>query len=142
MPALTIADMLKYANLQMAAEALYNFRAKATPNQSPGDLTTTTGHFSGEIDLAWLTLGNEHASRFTQTQADAFIAQWKVADHISNTKTGFSGTLFQSKSNPNEYVISFRSTEFIDDAIRDGLATNSIGSKGSETFAFVRICGQ
>ena len=65
----TIADMLKYANLQMAAEALYNFRAKATPNQLPGEITTTIGHFSGDIDPNWLTLGNEHASRFAPTEA-------------------------------------------------------------------------
>lgn len=32
MPAPTIAEMLKYANLQMAAEALYGFKAKFTPN--------------------------------------------------------------------------------------------------------------
>ncbi len=35
MAALTVADMLKYANLQMAAEALYRFNAKETPSQSP-----------------------------------------------------------------------------------------------------------
>lgn len=34
MPAPTIADMLKYANLQMATEALYNFQAKEKPNQA------------------------------------------------------------------------------------------------------------
>ena len=76
MAAPTIAEMLKYANLQMAAEALYNFRAKRTPDQDPGDLTSDTGHFSGPINPTWLTLGNEHATRFTQTEAEKFAAQW------------------------------------------------------------------
>ena len=42
----TIAEMLKYANLQMAAEALYNFRAKRKPDQAPGNLTSDTGHLT------------------------------------------------------------------------------------------------
>ncbi|MCK6404725.1 MAG: hypothetical protein L6Q60_01785 [Rhodocyclaceae bacterium] len=88
MAAPTIAEMLKYANLQMAAEALYNFRAKRTPDQAPGDLTSESGHFSGEIDLAWLTLGNEHASKFTQTEAEKFAVQWTVVDHLSGANRG------------------------------------------------------
>ncbi len=124
----TIADMLKYANLQMATEALYNFRAKATPNQLPGEITTTIGHFSGDIDPNWLTLGNEHASRFAPTEAATFVAQWIVVDHLSNTTTGFSGTLFYNEAE-KQYVISFRSTEFIDDVVRDCLATNAMEVK-------------
>ena len=120
MPAPTIADMLKYANLQMATEALYNFQAKEKPNQASGSLTDfSIGHYSGTIDPAWLTLGNEHATRFaTKTEADKFVAQWEVVDHISNTTTGFSGTLFFNEAE-KQYVISFRSTEFIDDAVND-----------------------
>ena len=33
----SIPEMLKYATLQMAAEALYGFNAKTRPNQAPGD---------------------------------------------------------------------------------------------------------
>ena len=32
----TITDYLKYANLQMAAEALYGFDANVVPNSTPG----------------------------------------------------------------------------------------------------------
>ena len=119
-----IAEMLKYADLQMAAEALYSFNTKKLDPASliPGD------HYAGPIDPAVLTTGNEHASRFTQTQADEFVTQWKVVDHISNTTTGFSGTLFQNKETL-EYVISFRSTEFIDDVARDCVATNAMEIK-------------
>lgn len=74
MPVPTVTDMLKFANLQMAAEALYTFRAKLTPNQSPGDIGSATGHYNGAIDPAWLTLGNEHASRFTPTEAAKFVS--------------------------------------------------------------------
>jgi len=35
----TIADTLKYANLQMAAEALYGFDANPTPGNPPPNLT-------------------------------------------------------------------------------------------------------
>ncbi|MBK6638462.1 MAG: hypothetical protein IPG34_12865 [Rhodocyclaceae bacterium] len=49
-----------------------------------------------------------------------------------NTGTGFSGTLFRSKiTDPSkglvagELVVSFRSTEFVDDHIRDNVATNT-----------------
>ncbi|TXI81051.1 MAG: hypothetical protein E6Q44_05380 [Flavobacteriales bacterium] len=78
MPTSTIAEMLKYANLQMAAEALYDFRAKRTPNQNPGNLSSDEGHFKGAIPTEFLTTGNEHASKFTQTEAEKFAAQWTV----------------------------------------------------------------
>lgn len=37
----TIFEMLKFANLQIAAEALYDFRAKKIPGQLPGDIDTS-----------------------------------------------------------------------------------------------------
>ena len=78
-----VATYLGYANLQMAAEALYG--RKTAP---AGD------KFSGSIDPLVLTQGNERSSKFTQVQADEFIKDWTVVEHISNTTTGFSGTLF------------------------------------------------
>jgi hypothetical protein len=107
MPAPTIAEMLKYANLQMAAEALYGFKAKFTPNQDPGSLTDfETGHFNRALTVDILTDGNEHASRFAPTEAEKFAAQWTVVDHISNTTTGFSGTLFQAvKDDPAQGIV-------------------------------------
>ena len=72
--------------------------------------------------------GNKHASRFTETEATAFLdpaTGWTVLDQCANTKTGFSGTLFKNNKT-GELVISFRSTEFIDDAARDNQATNTI----------------
>ncbi len=108
----TIAEMLKYADLQMAAEALYTFNAKLYPNQDPGSLTNSVVGHSNTLTTEILTDGNLHASRFTQPQAENFIKQWTVVDHISNTTTGFSGTLFYNEAE-KQYVISFRSTEFI-----------------------------
>ncbi len=136
MTAPTIAEMLKYADLQMAAEALYKRNAKTDPNQDPGSLTSSTGHFNEALTTTILTDGNLHASRFTPTQAKAFVDQWKVVDHISNTTTGFSGTLFQARVDDpakgikvGDYVLSIRSTEFIDDVVRDCLATNAMEVK-------------
>ena len=129
MTAPTIADMLKYANLQMAAEALYKFNAKTDPNQLPGETDSLTSNFINRpLTADILTDGNLQASRFTQIEADKFVALWEVVDHLSNTTTGFSGTLFKNKST-NELVLSIRSTEFLDDAVRDSYGTNKLELK-------------
>ncbi|KAB2919889.1 MAG: hypothetical protein F9K30_16815 [Dechloromonas sp.] len=108
----TIFDYLKYANLQMSAEAF---------------LVDDLGNpLTGDRYLEALKNGNFHASKFTATQAAEFAAQWEVLDQCPNTPTGFSGTLFRNKANPNELVLSMRSTEFIDDAIRDSASTNTL----------------
>ena len=70
-------------------------------------------------------MGNEHASRFTPTEAEKFKGQWVVKDHLSNTTTGFNGTLFFNEAE-KQYVLSLRSTEFIDDALRDSYGTNKL----------------
>ncbi len=92
MAAPTVAEMLKYANLQMAAEALYTFDTKlndpaALPPGSTTTLTALAGHYKGLIDPKWLTAGNEHATRFTAQEAANFAAQWEVVDHISSPST-------------------------------------------------------
>jgi hypothetical protein len=108
----TIADYLKYANLQMAAEA-FLFNDDGTQKQN--------------VKQALID-GNGHATYFTQTQAEAFVdpqTGWTVVDQLANSSTGFSGTLFRNNQT-GELVLSFRSTEFIDDAIRDSAATNTL----------------
>lgn len=110
----TISEYLKYANLQMAAEAFIRDPATNVLNGSGDDL------------IRALMAGNNHALRFTETEATAFADQWTVVDQEADTPCGFSGTLFRSNSNPDEYIISFRSTEFINDAIRDSMATNTL----------------
>ncbi len=124
MSAPTIAEMLKFANLQMAAEALYEFNATlASANLQPGK------PFNEALDIerfeGILTDGNLHASTFTSIEAAKFAEQWRVVEHISNTTTGFSGTLFEDKIS-GELVLSFRSTEFHDDHARDNTATNQL----------------
>jgi hypothetical protein len=108
----TIAEYLKFANLQMAAEAFL-------VDQS-GNLLTDPAALKKA-----LTDGNDHASKFTETEATKFTAEWQVVAQKPNTPTGFSGTLFRNNTT-NEYVISFRSTEFVDDAIRDSAATGAL----------------
>lgn len=111
---LPVADYLKYANLQMAAEAFIR-------NEETGVLADP-----GRPLKDALIAGNKHASVFTETEAAKFAdpdTGWTVIDQRANTKTGFSGTLFKSNET-GDLVLSFRSTEFIDDAIRDSAATN------------------
>jgi pimeloyl-ACP methyl ester carboxylesterase len=112
-----ITTYLKYANVQMAAEALLN-----VPNADK---------LSGQ-----LVLGNERASKFTNELAKEFAADWAVVEHKSNTTTGFSGTLFRCLTTDaargmvaGQLVMSFRSTEFIDDSARDNQATNGMEIK-------------
>lgn len=81
----TLTDYLKYANLQMAAEAFL-----VDANDIP---------FSDIEDIKRaLTEGNLHASKFTATEATKFAAEWEVVAQKPNTTTGFSGTLFKNKT--------------------------------------------
>ena len=105
----SIQELVRYADLQMAAEAF---------------LVEDSGALKARMDQA-LVAGNNHASRFTPTQAEAFLQEWEVVTQLPTTTTGFSGTLFRSK-NTRELVISLRSTEFIDDYARDNQATNNL----------------
>lgn len=109
---LSITDYLKYANLQMAAEAFIR------------NETTLVLAGSGQALKDALIDGNKRSLTFTQTQAEAFAHQttgWTVLDQKANTHTGFSGTLFKNNQT-NELVLSFRSTEFIDDKRLKGSA--------------------
>lgn len=111
MPVPTIAEFLKYANVQMAAEAF----------------------LEKDLNVQTLVAGNGHVSRFTEKQAAQFLDQnegWTLVDHKPNTSTGFSTSLFKSNQT-GEYVLSMRSTEFIDDAARDSRATNELEIKGT-----------
>ena len=115
-----IATYLKYANLQMAAESLFG----VTNATTVGDISTT-------MDAGTLTKGNTRSSKFTVELAKQFTdptTGWTVVEHKSNTATGFSGTLFKSNAT-GELVMSFRSTEFLDDSARDNQATNSMEIK-------------
>lgn len=129
-----ISKYLKYANLQMATEALI-----VGKNEAPG---TRNG---GPLSVDVLTVGNERSSKFTTVQTEEFTKDWSVVEHISNTTTGFSGTLFRALRDApergikaGELVISFRSTEFADDATRDNQATNTLEIK-EKGWAFGQI---
>ena len=119
-----------YALLQIAAEAYLG----TTDRNDPAAPTST-----GPIDLtaAMLTKGNTHSSKMTAQQAEQFSLEWKVLSHQPNTATGFSATLFVYIGEPDsargvfpgQMVVSFRSTEFIDDQARDSKATNELEIK-------------
>lgn len=124
----TIAEYLKYANLQMAAEAFI---------RDPETLVLAS---SGQELINKLVAGNGHASRFTASEAAKLsdpAKGWTILDQRANTNTGFSGTLFQNTIT-RELVVSFRSTEFIDDAARDNEATNKL-EIGDFGFAFGQL---
>jgi hypothetical protein len=120
----TTAELLKYADLQMAAEA-FLVRDEAT------------GQLKSNVKQA-LIEGNGHSSKFTEPQALEFLKHWEVIAQRPNASTGFSGTLFKCiLSDPatgaqrDELVMSFRSTEFIDDSARDNQATNAAATAPS-----------
>ncbi|MEN5182162.1 calcium-binding protein, partial [Comamonas testosteroni] len=133
MPNITVADSLKYAHLQMAAEAFLN--AKENPDYG----------VDPDLFIRALKRGNDHSSRFTDTDAADFAAHWEVVDQEPNTGTGFSGTLFRCiKADPltgaqaGELVMCMRSTEFIDDYARDNQGTNKL-EIGDTGFAWGQI---
>ena len=111
-----------------------------TTNQSSTQLTYSLLQLAAEAFLddpegfaTMLTTGNNRSSRFGDAQAEQFAREWKVAAHQKNTNTGFSGTVFECLVadparglTPGQLVMSFRSTEFIDDAARDNQATNAM----------------
>ena len=137
------ATLLEFANLQVAAEALYG-KKKSQPNwkdnvvnAKPNSEKNNEKEGFVEILVRDLTTGNERTSRFTKTQAAEFAQKWEIVSHIASTGTGFSGTLFRATEkaastetgiNKGDLVISFRSTEFIDDSARDNQATNNMES--------------
>ena len=117
-----ISTYLKYANLQMASEGLFG------ENNDVGS-PITTAKAPDLVNTDFLVVGNNHTSKFTTVLKDQLIAGgWQVIAHQPNTSTGFSGTLFKNNQT-GELVVSFRSTEFIDDAVRDNQATNKMEIK-------------
>lgn len=104
-----LSTWLKYAKLQLAAEAFLI-------NENGVKLYSDDALSGALID------GNKHSSKFTKTQATEFAAQYTVIDHQPNTGTGFSGTLFKDKA--DNYIVSFRSTEFVEDVIADSVGSN------------------
>jgi hypothetical protein len=108
-----VTNYFKYINLQMAAEAFLD-----SPNISNPDVLKSL-----------LEDGNNRNSKFTIADADKFVSDgWTVLEQKANTASGFSGTLFKN-TQTGELVISFRSTEFLDDEVRDSKATNDLEVK-------------
>lgn len=107
----TVLEYAKYADVQMAAEAFLKSES------------TSATSYSGDDLIRALKAGNSHSSIFSSVQAIEFEKAWEVRSQQPNTGTGFSGTLFRNKQT-EELVMSFRSTEFIDDSARDNQATN------------------
>lgn len=114
-----LSRALEFANLQMAAEAFLRRKDEA--------------EVQDDQVKARLEAGNTHASKFMPAQAADFVSKYDVVaqyrnDQLEPSGTGFSGTLFRRKSD-GELTLSFRSTEFIDDAVRDSKATNELEVK-------------
>ncbi len=111
--------------MQMAAEAFLIEGDEIAP--PPADVSDR------------LRRGNTHASVFTPSQASQFSSGYEVLAQYRNDpldqsqegdrlQTGFPATLFRNRAT-GELTLSFRSTEFIDDAVRDGKATNELEIK-------------
>lgn len=139
-----ISTLLQFAHLQMASEAFFGLQ-KALPDWDKSNTDGFNIQFDDLIEPSFLTRGNEHASKFSPTQAAQFASNWKTVAHIANTTTGFSGTLFEAKDDipeagitKGDRVLSFRSTEFIEDAVHDNRSTNTFEIK-QKGFAFGQI---
>jgi Ca2+-binding RTX toxin-like protein len=113
---------LEFSVLQSAGEAFLSLETDDFPNRPP----------SGDIRNRLID-GNAHANKFMPTQADEFVDRYEVLaqfrnDPLLSEATGFSGTLFRNRES-GELTLSFRSTEFIEDALRDSKSTNELEIK-------------
>ena len=117
-----ILRLISAARMQLAAEGFL-----VDPDDSFNRLSDS------EILKTRLVRGNTHASVFTNTDASKFLSEFEILAQYQNdpktrSGTGFSGTLFKNRQT-GELTLSFRSTEFIDDAVRDSKATNELEIK-------------
>lgn len=134
------AEMLEMAKLQIVAEAFLEGKLKDNGNRvpTPREKPYTRGDKElSRINKSLLTYGNNHTSKLTEVQAKQFMEDWEDISYMPITDIGFSGTLFRAKQpieddkgnvivEKDQLVMSFRSTEFIDDSARDNQATNTL----------------
>jgi Lipase (class 3) len=107
--------------------------------QSLSDLTSTAAASYGTLERGdqlkpTLTNGSGNA-KFSETQADAFIAKYDLLDQLPNVAlNGFSATVFLDKQNNGKHILAIRGTEanIASQAFFDGFATDglSIGGNG------------
>jgi len=72
--------------------------------------------------------------RFAPSQAASFVREWSVVNYQENTSSGFSSTLFHSKTDSGDFVFAIRGTEpgFLDgaadvgDIVVDGIAIDQV----------------
>ena len=131
----SVAELLEMSRTQIVAEAFLKDEDKKLEFLHPEGYTFKNVALDSKI----LEEGNNHTSILTAPQIKEFMENWKVVAYLPNTTTGFSGTLFQAKRDipgttikAGEKVMSLRSTEFIDDEVRDSQQTNTheIAKKG------------
>ena len=97
---------------------------------------------SGDVPLkASLTSG---LANFTNAQADAFVAQYKLIDQLPNVSlNGFSATVFLDKTT-GKHVIAMRGTEepLLDLLVQDGLSIGGNGFANTQAVEMIRYYKQ
>ena len=93
---------------------------------------------SGDVPLkASLTSG---LANFTNAQADAFVAQYKLIDQLPNVSlNGFSATVFLGKTT-GKHVIAMRGTEetVLDLLVQDVLSIGGNGFANTQAVEMIR----
>lgn len=72
-------------------------------------------------------------TKITSTQIDDFIKKYDIIDYHGNDDSGFSATVFKNKLT-NELTISFRSTEFGEDYLKDAVGADGEMAKTGTAF--------
>lgn len=129
----SVAELLEMSRAQIVAEAFLKDEDKKSEFLHPNPDVDVFTFKNIKLNENILKDGNNHTSKLTEPQITEFMENWEVVAYLPNTTTGFSGTLFQAKRDipgttikAGEKVMSLRSTEFIDDAVRDNQATNKM----------------
>lgn len=104
-----IRTWLDNALLQSAAESYLHGIDLDLADEVQTQLRAGANDFSKNNE-ALLDPNKAVKTRFTTEQAKWFTDTYTIVDHLANTDSGFSATLFQKKGK-NEYTLSFRSTE-------------------------------
>ena len=140
----------------LTAKQIYDLSLQQIAAESFLDVSASS-QYSGEALKDVLRLGSNNPAiatnrptaelldgktRMTEAQITDFTTNYDIIAHQANTASGFSGTLFKSKTT-GDYTLSFRSTEFADDVkggdwSRDGVA-GADGEMANYGFALAQI---
>jgi len=126
-----VQKWIEYIKQQIAAESYLDGISELSVQEVEERLTLGANNHYVPLDT-----NKPHNTRMLGFQAEAFLEDYEIVDHLPNRSSGFSATLIRSIET-DEYTLSMRSTEYRDeekggDWNRDGVfaADGNISFRG------------